>query len=178
MNDDDGFTLPELLVSMLILTLVITVVANCFVLGLRTTDSATKSFAHSRDTRSFSSFFATDVESAKTVESTAQCGGSLGGAHVLSFKWLDQKEDGSTTPNSVSYFVQTSGSETQLVRRACAGGGPVAVVVAHELQAGTPMTVKCDGSTCPASSSPAQVTATLTATDGYSFSIAGRRRTS
>lgn len=189
-RDDDGMTIVELLIAMVILMLIMAPLATSFVLGLGTTRASELDAADSADAQLLSGFFDIDVASAQTVAtaSSATCGSGTG---VLQLVWKD-----GTADRVVAYEVVTDS-----VRQTRLGVTPVYVlqrvtcsdtagtvidtqVVARTLA--TVPSVSCDKSAC--STTPRRVTLKATAyatqtpdagTPGrYTFSVTATRKVS
>lgn len=186
--DDDGFTVIELMIAMMILLVIMTPLATSFVIGLGTTRGSEQDASNSADAQLLASFLDADVASAETVSESSACGGA---STILGLTW----RDGSATTH-VAYRTLTNPSRQarltlttpvyQLERVVCASvTGPVLEddIVARTL-AGIP-DVTCDGSTtCPAL--PRRVTLTaqaystqlsdISSTSRYTFGVTASRR--
>jgi prepilin-type N-terminal cleavage/methylation domain-containing protein len=163
---DDGFTLVELLVGMLILSILIGAIAEALIVGFKTTSDTSQRFAESHDAQIASAYLARDVQGslAITNATTPSCGGGA----LISFSLDGGKQ--------ISYYYGPSSSgETQVTRRLCDGSG--AQILAHFADAGTP-DVKCDGAPCnpAAQPKPDVVKISITEASGYAFTLLGSRR--
>ena len=191
LKSEEGFTLVELMISVVILGIIVGAMSAAIIVGLKTSDGTTNRLAESHDAQDVAAFFVTDVQSAVTVTykamdtvSTVPAGCSPASSPLLVFSWTDP----SAGAEMVSYYSATSGSEAQLVRQQCVGGSSSTVVVAHLLDSSTPQ-VACAPPTTPTSCtnpglvSPAPRTVSLTlsavGSDGttYSYTLQGSRRT-
>ncbi len=187
LTSEDGFTLVELIISIVILGIIVGAMSAAIIAGLKTTDGTTNRLAESHDAQVVSEFFVTDMQSAVTVTyqamdtvSTVPVGCSPASSPLLVFSWTDP----SAGAEMVSYYSATLGGETQLVRQQCVGGSSSTVVVAHLLGSSTPQ-VTCAPTSCTSagivSPAPRKVSLTLSAagSDGttYSYTLQGSRRT-
>ena len=165
--NDDGFTLVELTMSILIMSVVVVVIGGALIFGLKTFGSTTQRLSESHDLQLAASYFAPDVASAKTVSLTADPSCPVSGSVVLTLAWTDP-----TSGNVVvSYIAQTITGGKQLVRHLCASGSSADVVVVHALgTVGSPV--------CPTSCSgtPASASISITEADGYPYTLSGSRR--
>jgi prepilin-type N-terminal cleavage/methylation domain-containing protein len=169
---DAGFTLPELMVAIVILGLIIVPISSAFIVGLLTTGEAHSRLAETQTTVLMSAFWAGDVQSA---DGTVTTGGSpactnagTNLATVATFRWAD---DISPT-NAASYVVRSNTDSRYLVRFYCRGGSLVSQgTVAPELGAADP-TVACT----PTCNKPTRVTITMTTPKGATFTLNGTRR--
>ena len=202
LRDDGGFTLVELLISIVILGIIMTALVGAIVVGLKTTSATQDELTVSHDAQIASAYFAKDVQSSVTVTvagATSLCGSSTG--LVVSFGWPETSAAGAITYVTATYTLSPpSGGQGLLTRSLCRGGAsPVTNTVAHFVQANTSPA----GYTlvCPTLSNPSQsctspsgnareVSLTLntcylnptssvcmTGTN-YSFTVSGTRRSS
>jgi prepilin-type N-terminal cleavage/methylation domain-containing protein len=187
-REDAGFTLVELLIAVAILGVLGVAFGELGFIGFKTTAQATTLFAGSHDAQIAQTFWQQDAQDAATVDSVAsdtrcvQTGDTL----VVRFTGQDTDASAAVTTHVETYVQRVSGTETQLIRRACSGpyGGTLSdvgdVVVLHEL--GDPATLPAPVApslTCtPTCTSPRIVTLSVTEQTGYRFALAGRRRPS
>lgn len=179
-SSDEGLTLIELLVAVVILGIIVTVMSQAIILGLKTTDAMTQKVAESADTSLVTSYFVTDVQSAQDIStSDATCGG----APVVRSKWTDVGSPSAASDDITyigAYLTQTVDGERQLIRVLCrqASGEPgftetSRTPVIHNLSTTTApqviCPVSCDGT-------PSSVTLTITEVDGFSFDLSASRR--
>jgi len=134
-DDERGFTLLELLITMVIMGLIITPIASAIVLGLRTETDVQARLAQSNSATLFQSYFGPDVQQSVAVgigvgESSA-CGTVSPATVNMLLTWIPGQ-------SSVSYFVDPA-SPKVLRRRECAGGAVVGPV------AGAPVIRNLDG---------------------------------
>lgn len=87
MRRDDGMTVIELLISMMILGIIMAPLATSFVLGLETTRGSELDAGDSADAQLLAGFWDGDVASAQTVGTSAfTCGTGTG---VVQLRWND-----------------------------------------------------------------------------------------
>jgi prepilin-type N-terminal cleavage/methylation domain-containing protein len=169
LQQDEGFTLVELIIGMLIVGLLVSAIGSAMVVSLRTTDVTTARFRESHDAQISSAYLANDVQSAASVTQPPAGANCSGSGSLVGFNYLSSGNDWAC------YYWGTSGSETQ-VRRAYNGR---TVVVAHFARTGAPPTVTCSPSACSASpSTPDQVTIAFTEVSGFSYTLVGSKRLS
>ena len=203
---DDGFTLVELLLAIIIIGVITVPLASVVIGYLKNTDATTARLLASHDVQITSAYWAQDVASIGTRSTTdilsqsvtlgsdawTDSNAFLCGADqkqpIVRLAWDDFTVDPTTnvstkTPIQVTYLVQAS---TELHRLRCEGSATVAsdVTLAHSLSSTLP-TVSCLPTTTPACvPAPKTVTLTLTLTDPgsktgvYSVPFTGQRRQS
>ena len=129
--DEEGFTLIEVMISVVILTLVIGAITAALISVLSLSGSTTKSISDSADSQAVSANLTNDVQSAAeitTFASTkfgtphdASCGT---GTRLLGLQWNQVK--GSTTfASDVSYLAVKRGNTWTLVRVECSAGSSI-----------------------------------------------------
>jgi prepilin-type N-terminal cleavage/methylation domain-containing protein len=175
----DGFTLPELLVTMTVLGIIIAAIAAAIIVSLKNDSRSADSLRGSRDAQTLALWLPSDVQSAGPTgidPSAATPTGCLNSPaqtatnfNVLRLTWTET----TTTYYAAYRAVQTSGSEPwQLVRTYCtAGTAANTVIVVHNLANGSAATVVNTGS---------QLGLNITTSIGtppYSFSVTGTPRT-
>jgi len=165
--NDDGFTLVELTVSILILSVIVVVIGGALIFGLKTFGSTTQRLSESHDLQLAASYFAADVASARTVSLAADPSCPVSGSVVVTLGWTDP-----TAGNEVvSYVTQTVTGGRQMVRHLCAAGTTADVTVVHALgTVGSPV--------CPTScsGSPTSTSISVTEADGYPYTLSASRR--
>src|SRR5262245_45145122 len=84
MRDEDGFTLPELMIGMVIMSLLIVAIAGALIVSLKTTGSTEQRLHESQDVLITSSYLANDIQSAggrpgdvDAPTATTNCSGSF-----------------------------------------------------------------------------------------------------
>lgn len=201
---DDGFTLVELLVAVVILAVITVPLADAVLGVLHNEDTTADRLALSHDGQLSASYFAQDVAAVglRDYAATPDASGNmpfqpsiqLGAAYdaggrvcgtastpVAAVRLLSDSWDGSTTPAAltthvVAYYLNPG--TTELHRLKCAGAAVSDVVVAHHVDPST-VTVTCS-STCDGTAVPRQVTlaytATLPSVGAYPVSLTGQRR--
>jgi prepilin-type N-terminal cleavage/methylation domain-containing protein len=205
-HNEDGFTLVELLVAIVILAVITVPLADTVIGVLRNQDDTADRLALSHDSQLSASYFAQDVASVglrdyvavpdaygnMPFEPSVQLGAAYdaGGrtcgtasTPVAAVRLLSDSWDGATTPaalttNIVAYYLKPG--TTELHRLKCTGSAtPVSdVVVAHHVDPAT-VTVTCS-SQCDTATVPRQVTlafsVTLPSVGAYDISLTGERR--
>ena len=123
MREERGFTLVELMIGMVIISLLIGAMGSALVVSLRSTDATNQRMSENHDVQITSSYLANDVQSAAGV--TVGSGGSCSGAFttVVTFTYA-----ATGNPTAVYQCGTASNGETQ-VTRTFAGGSPI--VIAH-----------------------------------------------
>lgn len=182
---EDGFTLVELLLVIVILGIVMGALGQAVIVGLRTSDAATNRLAESHDAQIVSSYFVTDIQSSVTVTAGAQdstsplpAGCTPAASPIVVFSWTDP----SAGAQLVSYYRATSGGQTQLLRQACSPNATKLITVAHLLGTST-FSLTCAPTACSSTGSAAtrvQLVLTAQGSDGtsYTYTLQGSRRTS
>lgn len=171
-RDEGGFTLPELIICIVIMALVVPVLAAAVIVGLRTTDVTTGRLAASHDADLASAWFVTDVQSTQTVSVvSAGCLPPAGSTPIVALTGTD----GTTT--NVAGYATVIATDRVLVRYGCVNGVPTAqATIAHRL-ASPPVLVCAPTPDCMASP-PRSMTMTLADVTGFTFSLFAERRTS
>jgi prepilin-type N-terminal cleavage/methylation domain-containing protein len=86
-RDEEGFTLVELLIAMLIMLVIIVPLVGSFVLGIQTGLGSQQDVTDSADAQLVGYYFDADVASAETVSPTSStCGGP---GSILQLTWTD-----------------------------------------------------------------------------------------
>jgi prepilin-type N-terminal cleavage/methylation domain-containing protein len=142
MREEDGFTLPELMIGMVIMSLLIVAIGGALIVSLKTTGSTEQRLHESQDVLITSSYVANDIQSAASVtvdNSTTDCSGAF--TTLVTFTYASAAH-----PTAV-YKCGTANGETQ-VTRTFDGGTPI--VIAHFAGTSRPtVTVTDDSSTPP-----------------------------
>lgn len=174
---DEGFTLPELLIAIVITGVIVSAVAGSFIVVLRNHDAQTNRLSTSHDANLLSSQIWSDVQSADTVvTSLPACPGgtAVSNGTVLQMSWRDWSNWKADNPVSTITTVSYAADAGQLTRTyQAAGGTATQSVVVHSL---------VDVMAC---SSGSKVTLTVktdvigvgpTASEPYTFAVSGTRR--
>ena len=177
-RDEDGFTLPELLVAIALLGIVVAALMSAVIVGLKTTTGTTDRLAASTDAQFTSTWFVTDVQAAEAINSGDPCALPSGSSSAL----VTLKSTTSAGTVLVGYAVvpATSGEGRGLVRYKCVNGVRDAEhYVARHLDTANP-TVVCTPSPCATTSKRVAITVTaLDALDAtYTYTLEGQRRVS
>jgi prepilin-type N-terminal cleavage/methylation domain-containing protein len=172
-RNDAGFTLPELLISIVILGIVVAVIANAFITSSKHTAVTSQRFNESHDAQIATAYFANDVQSAAAITAST-CGIAGGMTNLVNFSY-----DGAST--IASYFHGASGGESRVVRRFCDATGQSEDVLVH--YAGGVPTVSCEGGCDPGTNPrPNKVEITIVehndvlGSNDYTFTLRGSRR--
>lgn len=202
---DGGFTLVELLITVVILGVITLPLGNLVIEYFTSTTQTTARLAESHDAQIAAAYFAQDTASAgrrdanQLLQPSIWAGTPSGapydcgsGTPVVLFAWdeFDSTDiSAGSTVIEVGYVINTVGSERQLQRVYCGGPGtaPVTTVLGHELDPGTAPSVVCllNGSvqSCDlgGASTPTTVKLTLTMKDSadsgnYEVTLTGQRR--
>ena len=207
-REDDGFTLVELIIAILIIGVITVPLGNVVIGFLKNSDATTARLLESDDAQITSAYWAQDVasigtrsadytfkqsvETAPTVvpydSGLYPCGAAATPDAIVRLAWDDFTRDGLLTVVRVAYVVtQTAAGPTELHRLRCEGSAtPVSdVILAHDLDPDPlkPPTVTCS-TTCNAPAVPASVTIKLNLRDpnnhgsAYVIELTGQRRQS
>lgn len=164
LRDEEGFTLIEVLVGMVILSIIMVAIAAALIVGMQTTDSTTARLNESHDAQISSAYLANDVQSAANVSVVS------GGASCASTtKLVDFTYAASAGGQTASYSCGPANGETQVTR----SYGGSTVILAHFAGIAKP-TVTCTPS---CTSTPDRVAIAFTEASGYSYTLLGSRRT-
>lgn len=171
-RSDDGFTLPELLVAVVILGVISSALTGAIITGLNVTDGTSARVKESTDAQLASAFFAWDVQSSTTVATALHpdCAVAAGASPIVSFSWEDPAEP--AVPRVAVWFTQTVDGERHLSRRFCEGGSGTTVTVSRALGPDGPV-LTCSGG---CSGTPVRVEMAVTELSGYAFRLTGTRR--
>lgn len=130
---DRGMTLVELLVTVTMVGLVVTVLSSAIVVFLRNQDDTTDRVDRTRGLQQLVNHFPADAASAQRIEITppwTQPCLSLG-TPVLNLVWSESFAGDALVTSSVTYLRTPDGA--RLVRNECAGGPVDAVTVARNV---------------------------------------------
>jgi prepilin-type N-terminal cleavage/methylation domain-containing protein len=170
---EDGFTLPELIIGIVIVGGLMGAIGGALIVSLRTTDVTSARFSESHDTQIASAYLAKDVQSASggvaQPPTSANCNGA--GTRLVGFNY-------STSGNDwACYYYRVSGGQTQVTRSYVVGGALQTIVIAHFAAVSGPPIVTCSPSACSATtSSPDRVSIAFTELSGYQYTLLGSRR--
>jgi prepilin-type N-terminal cleavage/methylation domain-containing protein len=136
---DDGFTLVEMLVCIVVLGIIFTVLTGALMIGLRSTSNVSVKFDESNAAQLTALYFTRDVQGAQTVtldDATASCGGAA------------KLKLTSTTADRVVSYALTGSTTLQLVRRLCspASTSPVVTTLVPVVTSASNVTFACTNS--------------------------------
>ena len=183
---DGGFTLIELLIVISMISILAVALTEASIIGWRTTSATTSTFASSHDAQTFETFWSPDVQSAQVVDTSAADTRCLQSGDTLVVRFTGATTDASLVQTTFveAYVQRLTGTETQVIRRACSGpyGGPLTstndVIVVHGL--GNPALAPAPAaptlSCAPSCSAARTVTLSVVEQNGYSFAVTARRR--
>ncbi|HKS98434.1 MAG TPA: prepilin-type N-terminal cleavage/methylation domain-containing protein [Rugosimonospora sp.] len=193
---DDGFTLVELLLVIVILGIIAYPLGNAAISYLHNSNATTARFAESHDAQITAAYWSQDVASVGTRSTTSPYAllqsvnnssypcTLAGTTQLVSLVWDNYATAGTATQVIVAYVQQTVGGEHQLIRIRCSGSSTPSstIVVAHNLNASIAPTVTCS-STCTSATVPRTISLTLHLkasgdpdTDPYVVTLTGTRR--
>lgn len=188
LDDDAGFTLPEVLVAIALSLVVSAVLAAIVIMALKTNDSTQQRLTESHDAQLSANTFDRDVQSSEVVatsDSDAVCNLALGSpatySLVLHLRWTEPNGD----VRIADYLVETrSGARPRaLHRRLClrtSGSSTTTlqrdVVISDNLASGAsnPAVTCTPAGGC--SNTSATVAIQITETSGYVFTMTAKRR--
>ena len=184
-RDDRGFTLPEMLIAIVLLGVIVVPLGNALITFFKHSDDTTRRMSESHDAQLAAAYFAQDVQSIgvrdwanppyKMTPSVERMPAADVGLFpcrypgdpdpLVRFGW-DDPTDATSTPRTVrvSYVVKTVDGEKQLHRLVCVDSNTpsIDVVLAHNVAATDP-TVECAPVVdCTGVNLPQSVTLTLT----------------
>jgi prepilin-type N-terminal cleavage/methylation domain-containing protein len=193
MRTDAGFTLVELLVTVVILAVITVPLSNVVISALRNTDTTSNRLALSHDAQIATTYFARDVSTVGTRDYSAapagnttvpfkpsvqlnasyDAGGKTCGTAATptaALRLLSDAWDHTTTPPSsqvdvVAYYLKANGSVSELRRIKCVGPNtvPESDVVLAHYVDPATVSVTCS-STCEAADVPDEITLSFTVT--------------
>lgn len=168
--NDDGFTLVELIIAVVIIGVISVPLTGVILSYLKNSDATTARLLESHDAQIASAYWAQDVASVgvhspaspypltQSVETSVVSSSSLfpcgttwttpTTAPIVTLAWDDFSGAGaSVVKDLVAYVVRTDTGETQLHRLRCNGSATAVsdTTVAHNLDPSTPPTVGCFG---------------------------------
>lgn len=178
LQDSDGFTLIEMVISILILGVIMAPLTASYVLGLGTATSTAQAISNSTDAEAVATYLTPDVASANTVSPADMTVGqtcSGGGTTILQFASKDLSVTGTPPTIYVSYVLVVdnsaasalhlpSGSVDRLDRVTCDSSGTQtgSLTLARTLQAAPQPAPTCDDTACSNNSKPQKVSLSLT----------------
>ena len=172
-HTDHGFTLVELLMTVVMTAVIIGAIAAALTTALRNDEATRDRVSDTVDTQLLSTYLPGDVQNAgpnagditKDPGETAGCTG-LSGTNVLAVKWTDAEAG---APYGVTYRTLAVGTEQRLLRFTCGGATPGASVIARGL-------APVAGANADLTGNP-RIVFTLTSAKGYASKLSVMRRT-
>jgi prepilin-type N-terminal cleavage/methylation domain-containing protein len=195
---DDGVTLVELLVCIVLMGVLASALTMSFFASTRSIDQSSLRMANTHDSQMAASSFSTDMQSAKWVwtdvaPSGFETCGSGDSDSIVTFAWPGS-DSGDQLIRVATYRRIDQGGERQLVRQLCSGPlfGPTTltstVVIAHNLYGSDPTVAcfgpgntplpSCDGQGVIAAELAAYARANDTDDTGFSYRLRATRRPS
>jgi len=160
-SGEDGFTLVEMIMGAVIVTLIAGAIGSALVVGMRTTDATTRRLSESHDLQISSAYLANDVQSAKSITVDPGTGNCASTRTLVTFTFAG-------TGKVATYACGPASGQTR-VTRTFAGS---TVVLAHFAANAAP-NVTCTG--C-GGSSPASVRMGFTEASGLTYTLSGVQR--
>jgi prepilin-type N-terminal cleavage/methylation domain-containing protein len=159
-RDEQGVTLPEMLISIVILALIIGPLSAAMMFFLQHGETSTQIFSDDNTARLAATFFTADVQSATSVVTTTsgQCGS---GTPIVTLSWSED-----AVAHAASWYSRATAGGADLVRRQCEDGTLIATNELGLLTASTP-TVTCT----PSCKAPGTVTLRVDGADGFVFTV-------
>lgn len=116
-----GFTLPEILLVLVIAGTILGVLTSGFVVSAKTTSSAGQRLSESRDTQLVASYFGPDAANSAYFNRDARapwstCPSPATDNNIAMFSW----KEGAVAKDA--FYVRTAAKPAQLTRRFCSGG--------------------------------------------------------
>lgn len=162
--DESGFTLPEVLVTIVIMSTIVGAVSAAFVVGAQTSTQASTRLQESQDAQQASAYFVADASNAnyfsKTDPKDSTCPHESGN-NVALFEWTE----GPTV--KAAYYVKV-GTPAELVRRYCEGTAVQSAVTLGKNLGSTTVTCPPAGS---CSTTPSAVEMTVVESSGYDYTL-------
>lgn len=170
---EDGFTLIEVLLVVVILGFISGALTESIILGLRTTEATERIVSGSLDRQLASTYFYGDVQSSDEVATDAAKACPVSTPGTVTLRWND-----AGVAKAASYSVDPT--EGNLVRRYCEDGALKAQnTVASSLAAADPVTVTCapaGNPPDPCPSRPLKVKITVKDKSNVAYELEGARR--
>jgi prepilin-type N-terminal cleavage/methylation domain-containing protein len=138
LHDEQGFSLIELLIAVMVSGVILTALATGFIVTMKGTKGAHERLVESHDAQLLAAYFPSDVQSADeslvdlatwTADTTpADCAGppASGSDNMLLLRWTELINGSSLSGFSVSYRLESGvAGEAKLVRYYCTGTAPI-----------------------------------------------------
>jgi prepilin-type N-terminal cleavage/methylation domain-containing protein len=170
---EGGFTLPELLITVVITSIMVLSLSSAFIVGAKTTTQANSRFQESHDAQLLTTYFPADAASATTVSTTSIAGSTcpVPGTPVVLFTWTESgvRRD--------AFYGRPAGT-SEVARQYCENNVAKSRVTVIRMLAGdaAAMTVGCP-TAAACTGSPSVVKLTVKERSGlYAYSIQGSPR--
>ena len=183
-DDDEGMTLIELLIAMMITVIIVGVIAASLILGLKSTKAASDHLLESKDAQAISAYLPSDLLSVQPSGIEVLPGTASGCLdappepyNVARLTWSETSATG-TTWFRAAYRVVQNGIDWQLVRFSCQAPTEVGLTAAATIRKTLVQGLQPATSGLP-TATPAgdRLTVRVTDASGYSFALTGTRRT-
>jgi prepilin-type N-terminal cleavage/methylation domain-containing protein len=189
-TSEEGFTLTELLVVIAVTSIITTVLASSFIIGIGTARSANTRLQESHDAQLASTYFGADVASATQVSTTEspRCSNGTDGTDgtdgtrgtdrtkpttVALFEWTDP---GAPKVGRAAYYYVLTGPPLELRRRYCEGTELMSDVSISKNLSSDPV-VSCPGpATANCGTAPADVQLQISEGNDYTYTLRATRR--
>lgn len=154
---DEGFTVIELLIAIMIMLIILTPLVASFVVGTKVALGSQQDVNNSADAQLLGYFFDIDVASAASVAPTS--GGCGGAGSALELRWTDGGSQvvayRAIADATRQTELQQSTTVYRLERVLCNAAGSKVTVIGRSLM--SLPTVTCDDHACTAASTPRRV---------------------
>lgn len=170
-TSEAGFTLPELLISTLIVSIVLGALVSAIILALDTNETRTRLLS-SHDEQLSAAYLARDVASVETYDDRS--GSPCGSGALLAMAWTDPV----VGDMYVDYVLDSTQEPPVLQRYACTGSGSAHVTtLASNVTAVSCVDAAGSSVACPTGADTAAVLRlAVTETNGKTFTLYGKRR--
>ena len=162
-DDQQGFTLVELMIAMAITGLIVSAIAGALIVSFQTTGVTQQRLAESHDVQITSAYLANDVQSAATVNLSSGGTCSAASTKLVTFSYA--------SGDAVYSCGTASNGETQVTRKF---GTDPSVVLAHFAGTARPTVTCAPNAGCGGTVN--SVTMAFTEGSGFSYTLLGSRR--
>ncbi len=167
-RDERGLTIPELMISIVILSLIVGPLAAAMMFFLQNGETSNAIFQDDATARLAATHFTADVQSATsvTVDDVAGCGT---GTALASLRWQEDAVE-----YVASWFARADARGSVLERRSCTDGVETAVSEIGRLTPTAVPEITC----APSCATPGSVELRVSAADGFAFTTVAAPRAS